>query len=55
MSNLVGTVQFFPRAEKNDKFYKPTLILIKYFIMTVSTSARFISQVISAFTKPDVF
>ncbi|MEW6508858.1 MAG: hypothetical protein AB1432_14045 [Bacteroidota bacterium] len=59
---LVGSVMmmimgvalwFFPRAEKNDKLYKPTLILITYFIMTISTGVRFISQVISAFVKID--
>lgn len=43
---------FFPRPEKGDKLYNPVLILVTYYIMTISTSARFISQVISSFTVP---
>lgn len=55
---LVGSVMmmimgvalwFFPRAEKDDKKYNPDLIKITYWIMTVSTSVRFIFQVISSF------
>lgn len=55
---LVGSVMmmimgvalwFFPRAEKNDKLYKPTVILAAYYIITVSTVLRFISQIISSF------
>lgn len=55
---LVGSVMmmimgvalwFFPRPEKDDKFYKPDLILTVYFIITASTFVRFVSQVISAF------
>ncbi len=34
---------FFPRAEKNDKRYNPTLLLITYWIMTISTALRFFS------------
>jgi len=40
---------FFPRAEKDDKLYKPDIILAAYFIITASTLIRFLSQVISAF------
>lgn len=40
---------FFPRPEKEDKLYKPGLILVTYYVMTVSTSVRFICQVLSAF------
>ncbi len=56
---LVGSVMmmimgvalwFFPRAEKNDKKYKPSLILFTYWLMTISTALRFILQIISAFT-----
>ena len=59
---LVGSVMmmimgvalwFFPRAEKDDKFYKPGLILTTYFIITISTAIRFISQVISSFVQAD--
>lgn len=55
---LVGSVMmmimgvalwFFPRAEKEDKKYNPDLILITYWIMTLSTLLRFIFQVIAGF------
>lgn len=55
---LVGSVMmmimgvalwFFPRAEKDDKKYNPDLILATYWIMTISTSSRFIFQVIANF------
>ena len=44
---------FFPRPEKDDKLYKPDLILTTYFLITTSTLIRFVSQVISAFTLPN--
>ncbi|MFA3782477.1 cbb3-type cytochrome c oxidase subunit I [Melioribacteraceae bacterium 4301-Me] len=55
---LVGSVMmmimgvalwFFPRAEKDDKKYNPNLILITYWMMTISTLVRFIFQVIAGF------
>lgn len=55
---LVGSVMmmimgvalwFFPRAEKNDKKYNPDLILTVYWLMTISTGLRFLSQVIGSF------
>ncbi len=55
---LVGSVMmmimgvalwFFPRAEKDDKKYNPDLILITYWMMTIATAARFVTQVISSF------
>ncbi len=55
---LVGSVMmmimgvalwFFPRAEKNDKLYKPAAVLVAYYIMTVSTVIRFASQIASSF------
>ncbi len=55
---LVGSVMmmimgvalwFFPRAEKDDKKYNPDLILITYWTMTISTSLRFIFQVLSTY------
>lgn len=55
---LVGSVMmmimgvalwFFPRAEKNDKRYNPNLILITYWIMTISTSTRFIMQAVASY------
>lgn len=51
---LVGSVMmmimgvalwFFPRAEKEDKKYNPALILIVYWMMTISTALRYIFQV----------
>ena len=42
---------FFPRPEKEDTRYKPDVIRISYWIMTLSTSLRFISQVISSFEE----
>lgn len=59
---LVGSVMmmimgvalwFFPRAEKNDKMYKPAVILAVYYIITISTLLRFVSQVISSFSTPN--
>lgn len=55
---LVGSVMmmimgvalwFFPRAEKDDKKYSPNLILATYWMMTISTLARFITQVIRSY------
>lgn len=55
---LVGSVMmmimgvalwFFPRAEKDDKKYNPNLILFTYWLMTISTSLRFIFQVTANF------
>ena len=42
---------FFPRPEKDDKKYNPDMISFTYWIMTISTSLRFLSQVISAFEE----
>jgi len=51
---LVGSVMmmimgvalwFFPRADKSDKKYNPDLIMITYWMMAISTSFRFLSQV----------
>ncbi len=44
---------FFPRPEKDDPLYKPELILFSYYLMTVSTSLRFISQVILSVIAPN--
>jgi cbb3-type cytochrome oxidase subunit 1 len=55
---LVGSVMmmimgvalwFFPRAEKDDKKYNPALILVTYWIMTISTALRFVSQAAAGF------
>ena len=42
---------FFPRPEKEDARYNPDVIRISYRIMTLSTSIRFLSQVISSFEE----
>lgn len=61
---LVGSVMmmimgvalwFFPRAEKDDKLYKPQIILSAYFIITISTGIRFIVQIISSFVLLNEF
>lgn len=61
---LVGSVMmmimgvalwFFPRAEKNDKKYNPDLILIVYWLMTISTLLRFIFQVIKGLYWSETF
>jgi len=44
---------FFPRPEKDDPLYKPELILVSYYLMTVSTAVRFTSQVILSFITPN--
>ena len=40
---------FFPRAEKNDRKYNPDLILVTYWLMTISTLLRFIFQIFAGF------
>lgn len=61
---LVGSVMmmimgvalwFFPRAEKKDSLYKPAVILTAYYIITVSTVIRFVSQIVSSFSLPNDF
>ncbi len=42
---------FFPRPEKDDTKYNPDVISTSYWIMTISTSLRFITQVIAAFEE----
>lgn len=42
---------FFPRPEKEDTRYNPDVISVSYWIMTISTSLRYISQVISSFEE----
>lgn len=55
---LVGSVMmmimgvalwFFPRPEKSDKKYNPSLILITYWLMTISTALRFVFQSAAGF------
>jgi hypothetical protein len=44
---------FFPRPEKDDPLYKPGLILACYYILTISTGVRFITQVLTSFINPN--
>ncbi|MBZ0200952.1 MAG: cbb3-type cytochrome c oxidase subunit I [Ignavibacteriaceae bacterium] len=55
---LVGSVMmiimgvalwFFPRPSKDDKKYNPNLILVTYWLITISTALRFIFQVIGSY------
>src|ERR1035437_3108323 len=55
---LVGSVMimimgvalwFFPRPEKDDKRYNPGLILIVYWLISISTGLRFVFQVLGSF------
>ena len=54
---LVGSVMimgvalwFFPLPEKNDKKYSPDLILVTYWMMTLATASRFVSQVLGSYS-----
>ena len=44
---------FFPRPDKNDKFYNSDVILFDYFLMMSSTLIRFIAQIISSINSPN--
>jgi len=55
---LVGSVMmmimgvalwFFPRPEKDDKRYNPDRIMVVYWIMAISTGARFVLQITDSF------
>lgn len=59
---LVGSVMmmimgvalwFFPRPDKEDKKYKPSLILTSYWMITSATALRFILQMMNAFLFSD--
>ncbi|HKB84613.1 MAG TPA: cbb3-type cytochrome c oxidase subunit I [Ignavibacteriaceae bacterium] len=60
---LVGSVMmmimgvalwFFPRPQKDDKKYNPDKILIAYWMMTISTALRFISQAAASFFYSEI-
>ena len=46
---------FFPRPEKEDNKYKPGLILFVYWMLTVSTSLRFLFQLIDSISYSQLF
>jgi len=55
MMMIMGVaIWFFPRAEKDDKKYKPDLILFVYGLMTVSTSIRFITEIINGYFQDSI-
>ena len=43
------SIWFFPRAEKTDKRYSPTLVSAVYLLMTIGTSFRFTAEFIDSF------
>jgi len=46
---IVGVaLWFFPRPSKEDNKYNPDLILLIYYLLTISTAVRFIFEVLSA-------
>ena len=56
MMMIMGVaIWFFPRAEKDDKKYNPDLILIVYWVMTTSTLARFICELVNGYLNSPVF
>lgn len=59
---LVGSVMmmimgvalwFFPKPDKNDTRYNPSLILFSYWIITTATALRFIAQFVQSFFWKD--
>ncbi len=44
---------FFPRPPKDDKKYNPTLILVTFWLMTISTVLRFVFQAAAGFVFID--
>jgi heme/copper-type cytochrome/quinol oxidase subunit 1 len=42
---------FFPKASKDDTRYNPELITLTYWIITIATVVRFISQIIIAYIE----
>ena len=43
----------FPLPEKDDSLYKLEFFPVSYYIITISTSTRFVSQALSPFILPD--
>ncbi len=47
---IVGVaLWFFPRPPKEDTKYNPNLILVIYYLLTISTALRFVFELLSAF------
>lgn len=47
MMILGVAVWFFPRAKKDDKRYKPELVLLGYWVFTLGTLIRFIAEIVA--------
>lgn len=55
MMMIMGVaIWFFPRPEKDDKKYNPDLIRVVYGIMTISTTLRFMSEIINGYSNDPV-
>ncbi|MEW6003937.1 MAG: hypothetical protein AB1695_01355 [Stygiobacter sp.] len=55
MMMIMGVaIWFFPRPEKEDKKYNPTLILIVYEMITISTFIRFVSEIINGYLQDEI-
>lgn len=55
MMMIMGVaIWFFPKAEKDDKKYKPNLILFVYALMTISTTIRFIAEMINGYSQDSI-
>ncbi len=50
MMMIMGvSIWFFPKAEKTDTRYKPSLVVAVYWLMVIGTSVRFIGEFTDAF------
>lgn len=45
---------FFPKASKDDRKYKPEIILIIYGMMTISTTVRFIAEIANGYLNDPI-
>ncbi len=55
MMMIMGVaIWFFPCPEKDDKKYNPTLILIVYGMISISTLVRFIAEIINGYFQDDL-
>jgi hypothetical protein len=45
---------FFPRAEKEDKRYNPTLIWITYLLISSGTLLRFVFEILNSYTQGQI-
>jgi cbb3-type cytochrome oxidase subunit 1 len=56
MMMIMGVaIWFFPRPEKDDKKYKPDLIRVIYWMMTISTALRFIFEIMNGYLNGPLY